>query len=52
MNPSSIEGNSINSGADQLKEESRDISKVSKDELKHMIINFREKLKLAKNRFN
>ncbi len=37
---------------DQLKEESRDISKVSKDELKHMIINFREKLKLAKSRFN
>lgn len=36
----------------QLKEESRDIVKYSKEDLKHMIINFREKLKLAKSRFN
>jgi hypothetical protein len=36
----------------QLKEESRDIAKFSKEDLKHMVINFREKLKLAQSRFN
>lgn len=36
----------------QLKEESRDVIKFTKDDLKHMIINYREKLKIVKTRFN